>query len=225
MKKVLWLLLAAFFLFANAQAQYTYIGEQTPLLEKEINYKDWTYKNFVSGKDVNLRDFTKDKKLVWVVYFAPWCHNWQHQRPLTERLYNKYKDKGLDVIGVSEYGTLDELRQHFGVDGPPFTVVVESNTLDARLKTTHYAYRQALGDTRKWGSPWNIFLTPQTLNKKGDVLTEKAFIVGGEILEGEVEKFIRKQLGLPDETVKTTTVSGKVEACEDDKKAVKLKVP
>jgi hypothetical protein len=49
---------------------------------------------------------------------------------------------------------------------------------------------------RRWGSPYNIFLEPAHLNKAGDVLTEKAWIVNGELIEADVEKFVRERLGL-----------------------------
>ena len=51
------------------------------------------------------------------------------------------------------------------------------------------------GDKRNWGSPWNIFLEPAKVNDKGDVLTEKAFVVNGELIEAEVDKFIASKLG------------------------------
>jgi hypothetical protein len=75
-------------------------------------------------------------------------------------------------------------------------VVVESEAREDRDKTTHYAYRQLTGDTRRWGSPWNIFLEPSKLQKTGDVLTDTAWVVNGELIEQDVEKFIRERLGL-----------------------------
>src|SRR2546430_8401191 len=79
-------------------------NEQSPIVEKEISYKNWTHKDVRSGKDVNLRDFAKGKKLTVIVYFAPWCPNWQHDAPMLEKLYEKYKGNGLNMIGVGEYG-------------------------------------------------------------------------------------------------------------------------
>ena len=81
-------------LFALAQ------NEQSPMVEKEIIYKDWTYKNPKTGGDVNLRSLTKGKKLTIVVYYAPWCPNWRHDAPMLERFYQKYNDKGLEIVGV-----------------------------------------------------------------------------------------------------------------------------
>lgn len=40
-------------------------NEQAPIVEKEINYKNWTYKSIRTGEDTNLRDLTVgDRKSV-----------------------------------------------------------------------------------------------------------------------------------------------------------------
>ncbi len=72
--------------------------------------------------------------------------------------------------------------------------MVESDSQNARTKTTHYAYRQAGGDKRNWGSPFNVFLEPAKLQKKGDKLTEKAWIVSGELIEKDADAFISARL-------------------------------
>ena len=168
--------------------------EYSPLVEKTVNYKNWTLSDIKNDKPVDLRMRVQNKKLVMVVYFAPWCGNWRHEAPVAARLYEKYKDQGFDVIGVSEYGSRDEVRKFFGEAGPPYTVVSESESREDREKTAHYGYRQMTGDTRRWGSPWNIFLEPARLSKMGDVLTEKAWVVNGELIEDEVDKFIAERL-------------------------------
>ena len=65
--------------------------------------------------------------------------------------------------------------------------------------------------------------------KKGDdVLTKKAFVVGGELIEDEVEKFIRQKLNLPAEVKKLETAGTKkdaAEACEPKKEAITFKKP
>lgn len=176
----------------SAQAGHEY----SPLVEKTVNYKNWTLNDLKDNKPVDLRSLVKGKKLVMVVYFAPWCGNWRNEAPVAARLYEKYKGQGFEVIGVSEYGSRDEVKTYFGTAGPPYTVVSESETRDDREKTPHYGYRQLTGDTRRWGSPWNIFLEPATLSKSGEVLTEKAWVVNGELIEEEVDKFIADRLKL-----------------------------
>jgi hypothetical protein len=109
-------------------------------------------------------------------------------------LYNKYKSQGFEIIGVSEYASREDVKTYFGAGGPPYPVVIESESRDDREKTPHYAYRQLTGDTRRWGSPWNIFLEPTKCNASGEVLTEKAWVVNGELIEAEVDKFIQERL-------------------------------
>jgi thiol-disulfide isomerase/thioredoxin len=186
---MLLLMVAAPFV-ARAQAGHEY----SPLVEKTVNYKNWTYKTLKDDKEVDLRSLVQGKKLVMVVYFAPWCGNWRNEAPVAAKLYEKYKGQGLEVIGVSEYGSRDDVKTFFGPDGPPYPVVTESETREDREKTPHYGYRQLTGDTRRWGSPWNIFLEPATLTKTGDVLTEKAWVVNGELIEADVDKFIGDHL-------------------------------
>ena len=207
-------------IFASAQT------EQAPVLEKEIKYQDWTYKSVRDDKTVNLREFTAKKKLVMVVYFAPWCPNWRHEAPFAQKLYEKYKASGFDVIGVGEYDTVEAMKTNLDAFKITFPVVYESDARDAKQKTTHYEYRKSVGDTRGWGSPWNIFLEPAKLSKKGGVLTEKTFVVSGELIEIEAEKFVREKLGLPAEEAKTNkTTSQTIEACESEKKTANFVKP
>jgi len=168
--------------------------EYSPLVEKTVNYKNWTLNDLASNKPTTLRSLMAGKKLVMVLYFAPWCPNWKNEAPVAASLYGKYKSQGFEIIGVSEYGTRDDVKNYFGANGPPYPVVTESESREDRDKTTHFGYRQLTGDTRKWGSPWNIFLDPAKCNSSGDVLTEKAWVVNGELIEADVDKFIHDRL-------------------------------
>jgi thiol-disulfide isomerase/thioredoxin len=167
--------------------------EYAPLEEKVVNYENWRLKD-LQDKPIDLRSFVQGKKLVLVVYFAPWCPNWRNEAPIAAKLYDKYKAQGLEVIGVGEYASRDEVRTFFGSSGARYTIVTESESREARDKTTHYAYRQATGDKRKWGSPWNIFLDPASISRDEEVLTEKAWVVNGELIEADVDKFIADRL-------------------------------
>lgn len=201
-------------------------NEQSPIVEKEINYKNWTYKSVRTGEDVNLRDLTKGKKLVVVIYFAPWCHNWQHDAPMLQRLYEKYHAAGLEFVAVGEYDPAAAMKGNIDTYRLTFPMVYESENRTERQKTLHYEYRKSTGDTRNWGSPWYIFLEPSRLEKKGDTLTKKTFVINGEMIETEGEKFIRERLGLPKEEAKTSTAkTGEIEVCDPDKKSADLKKP
>ena len=192
MKKAILSLLTLTFIFATALAQDGH--EYAPLQEKTVNYKNWTLNDLANNQPVELRSLMQGKKLVMVLYFAPWCPNWRNESPVATRLYDKYKTQGFEIVGVSEYAPAADARAYFGAGGSPYPVVIESESREDRDKTAHYGYRQLTGDARRWGSPWNLFLDPAKCNSTGDVLTEKAFVVNGELIEAEAEKFIQDRL-------------------------------
>jgi thiol-disulfide isomerase/thioredoxin len=192
MKKLTLLLLILMVVPVALHAQNGH--EYSPLVEKTVNYKNWTLNDLANNKPVALRSLMQGKKLVMVLYFAPWCPNWRNEAPVAAALYDKYKSQGFEIVGVSEYGPRDDVKNFFGPSGPPYPVVSESETREDRDKTPHYGYRQLTGDTRKWGSPWNIFLEPVKCTSTGDVLTEKAWVVNGELIEADVDKFIHDRL-------------------------------
>jgi thiol-disulfide isomerase/thioredoxin len=200
--------------FAHAQ------NEQSPIVEKDIRYKNWTFKDSRTDAEVDLRGAIKGSKLAIVIYYAPWCHNWQHDAPMVERLYEKYKEAGLQIVGVSEYDLLFNTKQNLDEFKITFPAVYESQSRDDREKTTHHDYRTSTGDSRKWGSPYYVLLMPSTMEKKGDVVSKHTFVINGEMIEGEGENFIRQHLGLPP-IAATGGVSqkekDKVDPCDPDK--------
>lgn len=205
------------FTFAAAQSH-----EYAPVVEKEINYKDWTYKSVRDGKETNLRDFTKGKKLVMVVYFAPWCPNWKHDVKFVESLYEKYQAAGLDVIAVGEYDPVDSIKKHIDEYKLTFPVVWESDARTAKQTTSHYEVRRSVGDVRNWGSPWYIFLEPGKLEPSGSVVTKKAPIVNGELIQPDVEKFIREKLGMPPVAEVKLGSTAAIEVCDPEKPATPI---
>ena len=178
-------------------------NEQSPIVEKDIAYKDWVYKNVLNGQEVNLRKFTSGKKLVMVVYFAPWCPNWKHDLPMVQKFYDKYRANGLDVIAVGEYDPVDSMKKHIEQYKLTFPVVWESDARTAKQTTPHYEYRRSTGDTRNWGSPWYIFLEVGKLEPNGPVLTKRTSLVNGELIQSDADKFVREKLGL-------TAIAGEV---------------
>jgi thiol-disulfide isomerase/thioredoxin len=200
-------------------------NEQSPIVEKDIVYKDWTLKGVRDGQDLSLRDLVKGKKLVAVVYFAPWCPNWRHDAPMLQKLYEKYKDNGFEIVAVGEYGATDEMNANIKEFNLGFPMVFESFSRESKQTTLHYAYRTATGDARKWGSPYYVFLEPALLEKKGDVLVNRTNIINGEMIATDGEKFIRQKLGLPaDESKLSSANKTQTEVCDPDK-PVQLKKP
>ncbi|HKP70220.1 MAG TPA: TlpA disulfide reductase family protein [Pyrinomonadaceae bacterium] len=194
-------------------------NEQSPIVEKDIAYKDWDFKNVQTGQDMNLRKFTNGKKLVMVVYFAPWCPNWKHDLPMVQQFYDKYRDKGFDVIAVGEYDPVDAMKKHIEQYKLTFPIVWESDLRTAKQTTSHYEYRRSTGDTRNWGSPWYIFLEVGKLETNGLVMTKRTSVVNGELIQPEADKFIREKLGLPAGGEAKLTSQNATEVCDPEKPA------
>lgn len=219
--KAILLLGTILFLNAFAYAQ----NEQAPILEKEITYKDWTYKGIRDGENFNLRNYTEGKKVTMVVYFAPWCPNWRYDAPRLQRFYDQYKDKGLGIVAIGLYDPVETMKNSLELLKVTFPAVYESADRSAKQTSLHYSYRRSTGDVRGWGSPWYIFLLPSMMEKKGDVLTRKTFIINGEVIEKEGEAFIRKHLGLPADAKAGSVASNTIEVCDPDSQISGLKKP
>jgi len=95
--------------------------EYSALEEKTVNYKNWILNDLKDNKPIDLRSVVQGKKLVMVVYFAAWCPNWRFEAPVAAKLYEKYRAEGFEVIGVSEYGSRNDVKAFFGPTGPPYT--------------------------------------------------------------------------------------------------------
>lgn len=199
-------------------------NEQAPILEKDIAYKDWNLKGIRDDKPLNLRDLSRNKKLVVIVYFAPWCHNWQHDAPMLQRLYDKYKETGLEIVAIGEYDPVYSMRQSLDNFKITFPAVYESTSRDPE-KTLHYSYRQSTGDTRQWGSVYYVFLEPYLINKSGDLLVNRTHIINGEMIDLEAEKFIRAKLGLSPEASNVTSENKKAAEVCDPQNPLPLKKP
>jgi peroxiredoxin len=178
--------------------------EISPIIEREIGYRDWTYQDLGSEGKTTLSKFAEGKKLVMVVYWAPWCWNWKQDVAFVQQMHEKYKDKGLAVIGVGEYDKIDKMRAFVTQYGITYPNVYESDSLAARDTSVHNTHRRAAGDTRKWGSPWYVFLEPATLAKGADVLATKVSLVNGQLFKEDAEKFIVAKLAAGPASEKAT---------------------
>ena len=95
---------------ANLQAQIAQmksfvVGGQAP---------DFT-QSTPEGGEMSLSDLRG--KIVLVDFWASWCGPCRRENPNVVRMYNKYKDKGFDILGVSLDKTHDRWLQAIEQDG------------------------------------------------------------------------------------------------------------
>ena len=89
---------------------------------------DFTAKD-IDGKEHKLADLKG--KYVLVDFWAAWCKPCRQENPNVVRLYNQYKDKGFEILGVSLDDNRDAWLQAIEQDG---------------LTWKH------MSDLKKWGS-------------------------------------------------------------------------
>lgn len=200
-------------------------NEHAPITERPVAYKNWSYENVNGGGETDLRDFARGKKLVMVVYWAPWCPNWRHDLAFVQELHEKYASAGLGVIGVGLYDPVSSMKNHLKHFKLTFPSVFETEKRDARLTSEHYKLRNATGDSRKWGTPMYVFLDSAAISQSGETLVEKTSMVTGELIKPDVEKYVRGKLGLEGASSSLAVGSSSIEPCEPEKKVAELKKP
>lgn len=169
--------------------------DYAPIIERKLDYYDFTYQT-VEGGPFDLRDYAQGKSVVIVEYLAGWCPNSNRNGHIVERLWTKYRERGLGVVGVAEYSDADELRIHIGRIGIDYTFVVETRKREQRKDSSHYKYRRAVGDKRKWGTPFYVIIDTRDIEPatQNGPLVRRVYTVSGELVEAEADQFIRERV-------------------------------
>lgn len=169
--------------------------EPAPIVERKLDFYDFNLKT-TEGNPFNLRDYAMGKRIVIVGFVAGWCANSNRNGHVLKRLYDKYHERGLGAVIVTEYSDADEVRIHINRIGIDYPVVTETSSRDDRKDSRHYKYRHAVGDKRKWGTPFYVILDARDIETAApkSPLARHVFTVSGEIVEPEAEAFIEQRL-------------------------------
>lgn len=90
----------------------------------------------LEGRKVDIEDYSG--KFVIVDFFATWCKSCIEELPRLQGHYEKYRSKGLEVIGVSLDDTLPPLESFLEKSELPWPIVHDAN--DDPLKTLRLKY-------------------------------------------------------------------------------------
>jgi peroxiredoxin len=159
-----------------------------PLREAEMEIKDFSFPS-LSGDQIRLSEALRGKQLVLVHYFSAWCHNSNFDVVTLNELYYKYRDRGLQVIGVCEYSKKNELRDFIKKHKPDYTICIEGdNKRPGRTETAHFIYRKLINDERVWGTPLNILISAEDVENENGIVARRVRIAPGELIKTEIEK-------------------------------------
>jgi peroxiredoxin len=170
-------------------------AEFAPIVERKIDFYNFAYQT-VDGHAFDLRDYAKDKSVVIIAYVAGWCPNSNRNGHIIEKTWSAHRDHGLGIVGVAEYSDPEELRIHINRIGIDYPVVVETKDRNHRKSSSHYSYRHAVGDKRKWGTPFYVIVDARDIEADSQtrLLARRVYTVSGEVEESELERFIHPRL-------------------------------
>jgi cytochrome c biogenesis protein CcmG, thiol:disulfide interchange protein DsbE len=86
------------------------------------------------GTAVSLADYAG--KPLWLTFGASWCPDCRSEVPDVEATYQKYKDRGLVVLGVFISETAADISGYAGRAGLTFPIVVDERTIIASTYRT-----------------------------------------------------------------------------------------
>ena len=94
MKKFLWIIFPCILMFfLCAKAEKTAVQNDNHPWAPEFSLED------LNGDEITLSDY--EGKIVFLNFWATWCGYCRYEIPGFLEVYAKYKDKGMEIIGIS----------------------------------------------------------------------------------------------------------------------------
>ncbi len=113
------------FIIGERPAQGLDVGSVAPELTIDLDDGTTYQLRDLDGEPITLEALRG--KVVWVNFFATWCPPCQQETPILRSLSNRYRERGLEIVGISvqetspddvaSYADRYQLRYTIGFDG------------------------------------------------------------------------------------------------------------
>jgi peroxiredoxin len=109
------------FVIASPPAEGLAVGAAAPELEVALDDGTTYQLTDLDGRPVRLEDLRG--KVVWLNFWASWCPPCQQETPILRDLSERYRDRGLEIVGISVQETSpDDVRAYAERYELPYTI-------------------------------------------------------------------------------------------------------
>ena len=120
--------------------QFTYEANIKRYLDREQNYKTTSggqmfvdFEVEYNGKTQRLSDYVGKGKYVLLDMWASWCAPCRAEIPNLKELHNKYKDKGLTVLGLFVWDKKENLQKAMEEEGIDWSQLIDKDNTATKI--------------------------------------------------------------------------------------------
>ena len=144
------------------------IGSAVTFAAKEKPAPDFALTD-IAGNEITLGDLTG--KVIFLNFWATWCGPCRHEIPDFIEFYEKYKEQGIEIIGISVDKSTKKVKDFMDEHKINYPVAMATNEI--------------MGDYK----PGRYIPTTIIINPKGDIVERKVGIMDKATLESYFQEF------------------------------------
>lgn len=119
--------------FAKSQRVQAMLANAEKREATGVGHKFTDFEVTYNGKTERLSDYVGKGKYTLVDFWASWCGPCIRQTAVLKDIYNKYKDKGLEVLGVAVWDKPDDTLRAIEQHGLPWHCIIDAQTIPTDL--------------------------------------------------------------------------------------------